>query len=64
MNTRIDITREKEIYLEVELLNQACLDLVGQIEQLEKENARLKIKAQEINGFQANPNCRIIRNKD
>jgi len=31
-----------EIGLEVELLNQACLDLVAQIEQLKKENARLK----------------------
>ena len=31
-----------EIGLEVELLNQACLDLVAQIEHLKKENARLK----------------------
>lgn len=28
--------------LEIELLNQACLDLVDQIEELKKENARLK----------------------
>jgi len=32
---------------EVELLNQACLDLVAQIEQLKKENARLKKEMKE-----------------
>jgi len=35
-------TSKGEISPEVELLNQACLDLVAQIEQLKKENARLK----------------------
>jgi hypothetical protein len=35
-------TSKKEISPEMELLNQACLDLVAQIEQLKKENARLK----------------------
>jgi hypothetical protein len=33
---------QKEICPEVELLNQACLDLVAQIEQLKKENTLLK----------------------
>jgi len=33
---------KEEVCLEVELLNQACLDLVAQIERLGKENARLK----------------------
>ncbi len=41
---------KEEIYPEVELLNQACLDLVAQIEQLKKENARLKEKAKEEAG--------------
>jgi len=50
MNTRIDINKEEEMYLEVELLNQACLVLAEQIEQLEKENAQLKIEVQEGNG--------------
>ena len=31
-----------EISLEVDLLNQTCLDLVGEIEKLKKENTRLK----------------------
>lgn len=45
------VTRSKEkTDFEVELLNQACLDLVAQIEQLKKENARLKKKAEEGNG--------------
>jgi hypothetical protein len=38
---------KKEISPEVELLNLACLDLVAQIERLEKENARLRQKARE-----------------
>ena len=33
---------KEEIPPEVELLNQACLDLVCQIEELKRENARLK----------------------
>lgn len=48
--TRSVTTMKKEICIEVELLNQACLDLVAQIERLEKENARLKKKAMEGNG--------------
>ena len=36
-----DINNE-DITPEVELLNLACLDLVGQIEELKEENARLK----------------------
>ena len=35
-------TIKEEICPEMELLNQACLDLVAQIEQLKEENARLK----------------------
>ena len=31
-----------EISPEVDLLNQTCLDLVGEIEKLKKENTRLK----------------------
>jgi len=38
---------KEEIYPEVKLLNQACLDLVAQIEQLKKENIRLKKKLKE-----------------
>jgi hypothetical protein len=41
---------KEEVCLEVELLNQACLDLVAQIERLERENAELKKKAMEGNG--------------
>jgi hypothetical protein len=33
---------KEEICLEVDLLNRACLDLVGQIEDLKMENDRLK----------------------
>ena len=33
---------EETVCPEMELLNQACLDLVVQIEELKKENARLK----------------------
>lgn len=42
MVTRSVNNIKEEICPEVELLNQACLDLVAQIEQLKKENARLK----------------------
>jgi hypothetical protein len=42
MVTRSANNIEKEICPEVELLNQACLDMVAQIEQLKKENTRLK----------------------
>ena len=41
---------DEEVFIEVELLNQTCLDLVAQIERLEKENARLKKMATEGNG--------------
>ena len=50
MVTRSFNNIEEEICPEVELLNQACLDLVAQIEQLKKENTRLKKKAKEVNG--------------
>jgi len=50
MVTRSDTNVKKEVCLEVELLNQACLDLVAQIERLEKENARLKKRVMEGNG--------------
>jgi len=43
MATRsVNHTEEHTGLLEIELLNQACLDLVPQIEELKKENARLK----------------------
>ena len=64
MSTRIDRDKEEKIYHEVELLNQTCLDLVGQIEQLEKENALLKLKVQGENGSLVKQNSRITRNKD
>lgn len=41
---------EGEICPEVELLNQACLDLVDQIEELKKENTWLKRLIREGNG--------------
>jgi hypothetical protein len=44
------INGEEEINPEVELLNLACLDLVGQIEELKKENARLKELVKQVNG--------------
>ena len=44
MVTRSVNNIKEDISPEVELLNQACLDLVAQIEQLKKENARLKKK--------------------
>lgn len=40
---------KEEVCSEVELLNQACLDLVAQIEQLKAENARLKKLFEEEN---------------
>ena len=36
------INSEEKICPEMELLNQACLDLVEQIEELKRENAWLK----------------------
>lgn len=43
MTTRlVNHAEEHTGLLEIELLNQACLDLVAQIEELKKENARLK----------------------
>jgi len=50
MVMRSDNNRKENIFLEVELLNQACLDLVAQIEELKKENARLRKKAKEGSG--------------
>lgn len=44
------INGEEEINPEVELLNLACLDLVGQIEELKKENTRLKELVKQVNG--------------
>jgi hypothetical protein len=41
---------KEEICPELELLNRACLDLVAQIERLEKENVRLRQEAIEGNG--------------
>ena len=38
---------EGDFSREVELLNQACLDLVAQIEKLKRENAGLKKEMQE-----------------
>jgi hypothetical protein len=61
MNTHIDINKEEEMYLEVELLNQACLALAEQIEQLEKENAQLKIEVQEGNGSLVKPELSDIK---
>lgn len=55
MNTRSALNMKEEVCLEVELLNQACLDLVAQIERLEKENARLKKKVMEGNGKPGRP---------
>jgi predicted RNase H-like nuclease (RuvC/YqgF family) len=40
----------EEIGPEVELLNQTCLDLVGEIEKLKKENTRLKKKVRRRKG--------------
>lgn len=42
MDIRSVNNEKEEIYPEVELLNRACLDLVSQIEELTRENARLK----------------------
>ena len=48
---KLSVTKaDEEVFVEVELLNQTCLDLVAQIERLEKENARLKKMATEGNG--------------
>ena len=48
---KLSVTKaDEEVFVEVELLNQTCLDLVAQIERLEKENARLKKMAMEGNG--------------
>jgi len=50
MVTRSANNIQKEIYPEVELLNQACLDMVAQIEQLKKENNRLTKMKEKGNG--------------
>jgi len=55
MTTRSALNMKEEVCLEVELLNQVCLDLVAQIERLEKENARLKKRAMEGNGKPGRP---------
>ena len=55
MATRSVTDMEDEISPEVELLNLTCLDLVAQIERLEKENARLKKKAMEGDGSRGRP---------
>ena len=49
-----NINRE-EICPEVELLNQACLDLVAQIEELKDENAQLKKRVREGREAEATP---------
>lgn len=50
------VTNMKEdVCLEVELLNQTCLELAAKIERLEKENAWLKKKALEKNGSRGRP---------
>ena len=49
MAERSSINVEDGVNLEVELLNQTCLDLVAQIERLERENAHLKKKLGEMN---------------
>jgi hypothetical protein len=51
MVTRSTHNAEEEVCLEVELLNQTCLDLVAQIEQLKKENTRLKKMQKKGNQF-------------
>jgi cell shape-determining protein MreC len=43
-------THKEEAYPELELLNKTCLDMVAQIEQLKKENARLKKMQESGNG--------------
>jgi len=50
MVTRSANNIQKEICPEVELLNQACLDMVAQIEQLKKENTRLTKMKEKGNG--------------
>ena len=50
MPTRSVNDVEEEIYPEVELLNQACLDLVAQIEELKRENTWLKKLMREGSG--------------
>ena len=50
MATRSVNDIEGEICPEVELLNQACLDLVAQIEELKRENTWLKKLIREGNG--------------
>jgi hypothetical protein len=52
---------KEEIGLEVELLNQACLDLVAQIEQLKKENARLKAMQKREGGEEGGQDSRMTR---
>ena len=56
------VNKEKEeIYPEVELLNRACLDLVSQIEELTRENTRLKdlIKEGNVSEVRSGPSVSI-----
>jgi len=50
---------ETDICPQMELLNQACLDLVTQIEELKEENTCLKKLLEERNGAGQNQRCRI-----
>ena len=50
------VTNMKEdVCLEVELLNQTCLELVAKIERLEKENTWLKKTVLEESGSRGRP---------
>lgn len=59
---------EEDLSLEVELLNQTCLELVAQIERLEKENTQLKkevaekIPSQEDHGFSVERRRVVFKN--
>jgi len=49
------INNKENISEEVELLNLTCMELVAQIERLEKENARLKKEATQESGSRGKP---------